>query len=55
MTMKQIPHFSDETGRGSFEKKTGTETLDNLPHRERARVVAVRGSGAVARRLMEMG
>jgi Fe2+ transport system protein FeoA len=55
MTMKQIPHFSDEIGRGYFEKKTGTETLDNLPHSARARVVAVRGSGAVARRLMEMG
>ena len=30
-------------------------SLDRLPFGVRARVVAVRGSGAVARRLMEMG
>jgi ferrous iron transport protein A len=32
-----------------------TATLDKLPVTARARVLAVRGSGAVARRLMEMG
>ena len=30
-------------------------SLDKLPFGVRARVVAVRGSGAIARRLMEMG
>jgi ferrous iron transport protein A len=30
-------------------------SLDRLPFGVRARVVAVRGSGAIARRLMEMG
>ena len=30
-------------------------TLDSMPLSARARVVAVRGTGAVARRLMEMG
>ena len=31
------------------------ETLDALPHGVRARVLAVGGDGAIARRLMEMG
>jgi ferrous iron transport protein A len=33
----------------------GTTTLSALPHGAMARVVAVGGAGAVARRLMEMG
>lgn len=37
------------------EKISLKATLDCLPLNTRARVVAVRGSGAVARRLMEMG
>ena len=37
------------------EKSSMKATLDSLPLRARARVVAVRGEGAVARRLMEMG
>ena len=37
------------------EKFSTKATLDSLPPRVRARVVAVRGEGAVARRLMEMG
>lgn len=37
------------------ERKKEALTLDSLPHRAPARVVAVRGSGATARRLMEMG
>lgn len=45
----------DKTGVNVGEFKTGTQTLENLPQGARARVVAVRGSGAVARRLMEMG
>ena len=36
----------------NFSTKT---TLDGLAPKARARVVAVRGEGAVARRLMEMG
>jgi len=38
-----------------MENETLTFTLDKLPINARARVVAVRGTGAVARRLMEMG
>lgn len=34
---------------------TAAQTLDRLPHGVEARVVAVGGSGPVARRLMEMG
>ena len=37
------------------ERKSAKATLDSLPLNKSARVVAVRGSGAVARRLMEMG
>lgn len=37
------------------EKNSTKATLDSLPPKARARVVAVRGEGAVARRLMEMG
>ena len=37
------------------ERRSAKTTLDSLPLNARARVVAVRGSGAVARRLMEMG
>ena len=37
------------------EKISTKATLDGLAPMARARVVAVRGSGAVARRLMEMG
>jgi Fe2+ transport system protein FeoA len=37
------------------ERTSAKTTLDSLPLNARARVVAVRGSGAVARRLMEMG
>ena len=37
------------------ERTSAKATLDTLPPNARARVVAVRGSGAVARRLMEMG
>jgi Fe2+ transport system protein FeoA len=36
-------------------KGADTTTLERLPLNSRARVVAVNGSGAVARRLMEMG
>ncbi|HEX8181080.1 MAG TPA: ferrous iron transport protein A [Pyrinomonadaceae bacterium] len=36
-------------------KQNGTTTLGQLPHGRTARVVAVGGEGAVARRLMEMG
>ena len=37
------------------EKSSTKATLDGLAPNARARVVAVRGEGAVARRLMEMG
>ena len=37
------------------EKISTKATLDGLAPKTRARVVAVRGTGAVARRLMEMG
>ena len=36
-------------------RRTEESTLDDLPHGTEARVVAVGGEGAVARRLMEMG
>ena len=37
------------------EKTSAKATLDSLPLNAHARVIAVRGSGAATRRLMEMG
>jgi len=39
----------------NHKQANGTTTLGVLPHGKTARVVAVGGAGAVARRLMEMG
>lgn len=46
---------ADEAARSSAEETRASTTLDRLPLGASARVLAVNGEGAVARRLMEMG
>ncbi|HEX8473959.1 MAG TPA: ferrous iron transport protein A [Pyrinomonadaceae bacterium] len=51
--MKEFANKEKEAG--TTNRRVGTTTLDVLPTGLAARVVAVDGEGAVARRLMEMG